>query len=590
MKNYYKTSILILSLTLMFTLGFSVSAEGDIVTDSDWKYEILEDSTAKITAYIGESIEVEIPESINGVSVSTLGSELFRKAKNTEKVIVPDSVVTMEHTFYMADSIKEIQIGKGLKELVGNVFYCAWALEKITVDEENENFASVDGVLYTKDMKKLVTVPSGVKAETFTVPDGVEILGKNAMRDAEIAVLNLPDSLKTIESYAISLKKLSELTIPSGVEEMQEWAVYFCSDLVKVEFKEGKLIEIGNMVFESCEKLETIILPSNITKLGKIISCPNIKEYVVSEDNAEFTAKDGVLFNIDMTEIVAYPCGKTDESYTIPESVEIIGENSFYGNKKLVNIYMPESIKVIEPFAFAYCSSLTTVYYDSSEAKFKEIDIDEETVFFSNVVFAQAHIHSYDSVKIIKKATNKSNGKVEYICSCGDSYSETVYELDSVKLSTSKCTYNGKKRTPTVTAKDSKGNKLKKDVDYTVKYESGRKLPGRYKITVSFKGKYNYTKEFDFVIMPKTPTLKVITTKGKATLTYTDLTGVTGYQIYYSTDGKTYKKLTTVSKEKYTKTLKNGKKYYFKVRGYVKPSKGSTVYGSFSSVKSIKIK
>ena len=36
MKNYYKTSILILSLILMFTLGFSVSAEGDIVTDSDW--------------------------------------------------------------------------------------------------------------------------------------------------------------------------------------------------------------------------------------------------------------------------------------------------------------------------------------------------------------------------------------------------------------------------------------------------------------------------------------------------------------------------------------------------------------------------
>ena len=73
-------------------------------------------------------------------------------------------------------------------------------------------------------------------------------------------------------------------------------------------------------------------------------------------------------------------------------------------------------------------------------------------------------------------------------------------------------------------------------------------------------------------------------------LTWKKLSGVTGYQIYYSTDGKTYKKLTALKSEKYTKTLKSGQKYYFKVRGYVKVADGDVIYGAFSSVKSIKIK
>ena len=590
MKKHNKVSILFLTFLLALSFSFAVSAKDETITDGKWSYIVLEDETAKITKYTGSEKEVTIPESFGDVTVSALGPELFRRAEKTEKVTVPNSVVTMERSFYMADSIKEIYIGKGLKELVGNAFFCAWSLEKITVDEENESFLSDNGVLYTKDMKKLITVPSGVKADEFVVPDGVEVLGESAMRDAQIAKVKLPDSLKTIESFAISLKKLKELTIPSGVEEMKEWAVYFCNDLVSVKFEDGRLTEIGDMVFESCEKLGRIHISSNITKVGKIINCPGIKAYSVSEDNENMTAMDGVLFNKDMTELLSYPCGKTEKSYTIPKQVEIIGENSFYAAKNLASVYMPESIKVIKPFAFAYCSALADVYYDGSQAQFKNIEIDEETVFFSNVVYMADHTHNYNSVKVTKKATNKANGKVQYTCSCGDTYSETVYKISSIKLSTSKYTYNGKVRTPDVTVKNSKGKALKKNTDYTVKYGSGRKQPGRYKVTVTFKGKYNYTEELSFVIAPKTPTLKVTTTKGKVTLNYTQLAGVTGYQIYYSTDGKTYKNLATVSKTKYTKTFKSGKKYYFKVRGYVKPSKGSAVYGAFSSVKSIKVK
>ncbi len=91
-----------------------------------------------------------------------------------------------------------------------------------------------------------------------------------------------------------------------------------------------------------------------------------------------------------------------------------------------------------------------------------------------------------------------------------------------------------------------------------------------------------------------TPTLKLTSTsKGTATATWTNVSGETGYQVYYSTKKSSgYKKLGTykANKVKITKSgLTRGKTYYFKVRAYIKTDSG-TVYSPYSSVKSIKIK
>lgn len=292
--------------------------------------------------------------------------------------------------------------------------------------------------------------------------------------------------------------------------------------------------------------------------------------------------------------------------------------------------------------------------------------------------------HSYKSVTT--KATLSKNGKDENKCSvCGNvSKTTTVYYPKTIKLSKTAYTYNGKVQTPSITVKDSKGNTLKKDTDYTVKYESGRKAPGKYTVTITFKGKYEGTKKLTYTIAPKatnkitatqtttaitlkwnkvtgadgyrvyqynaktkkwvkvkditgtslkinkltagtsykfrvkaytkddgtiwgassepfetatkckTPSIiELTTTKGKASFTWSNVSGESGYQVYYSTKKDSgYKKVASYkanivkgSKSK----LKSGKKYYFKVRAYKKVD-GKTIYGSFSSVKSIKIK
>lgn len=193
--------------------------------------------------------------------------------------------------------------------------------------------------------------------------------------------------------------------------------------------------------------------------------------------------------------------------------------------------------------------------------------------------------HSYKTTTT--KATFTRNGKTETKCTvCGFvSKTTTIYYPKTITLSTTAYTYNGKNKTPSVTVKDSKGNTLKKDTDYTVKYESGRKVPGKYTVTVTFKGKYSGTKTLYFTIVPKV-TSKVTASQTTSTITlkWNKVTGADGYRVFkYNSKTKKYEKLKDVSGTslKISK-LKAGTKYKFKVRAYTKDD--GIIWGAYSSV------
>lgn len=193
--------------------------------------------------------------------------------------------------------------------------------------------------------------------------------------------------------------------------------------------------------------------------------------------------------------------------------------------------------------------------------------------------------HSYKYVTT--KATLSKNGKTENKCSvCGYIKSTTaIYYPKVITLSATAYTYNGKARKPSVTVKDSKGNILKKNTDYTVSYESGRKLPGKYTVRITFKGKYSGEKKLYFTIAPKAVS-KITATQTTSTITlkWNKVTGADGYRIYkYNTKTKKYEKLKDVTGTSFRiSKLKSGTKYNYKVRAYTKD--GDTIRGAYSSV------
>ena len=183
-------------------------------------------------------------------------------------------------------------------------------------------------------------------------------------------------------------------------------------------------------------------------------------------------------------------------------------------------------------------------------------------------------------------------GDGAYITAC-DTCSE-IFKQDffarpaEYKLSTSAYTYNGNVRKPTVTVKDADGKTLVEGQDYDVIYPDSMKLPGKYDVTVFFKGNYLGEKKLSVTIKPKATTdLKAKTQDTKTiTLSWSKTTGASDYEVYkYNSSTKKYVKIKTTTSTSYKVTsLTAGTTYKFKVRAYKKIDDETKVFGGYSSV------
>ena len=146
--------------------------------------------------------------------------------------------------------------------------------------------------------------------------------------------------------------------------------------------------------------------------------------------------------------------------------------------------------------------------------------------------------------------------------------------------------------------KNASGTKLTKGTQYTVKYATGRKNVGKYKVVVTMKGNYSGTKTLYLTINPVKSSVTKLTA-GKKSLKVTvakKSSQVTGYQVQYSTSKKFTKSTTKVATIKSYKTttttlkkLKAKKTYYVRVRTY-KTVKGVKYYSGWSTYKYKKTK
>ena len=184
-------------------------------------------------------------------------------------------------------------------------------------------------------------------------------------------------------------------------------------------------------------------------------------------------------------------------------------------------------------------------------------------------------------------------GKGKYKGNITKTYTISRASLSSATVKTENKTYTGQKIF--IDSKVTIGKKtLINGTDYTVTFKNNKAVGTA---TVTIKGKGNYTGSISktFKINPKKTTLKTATSPKTKQLkvTYSKVSGVTGYQTVYSTSSKFTKATTkTASSKSTSKTisgLTKGKTYYVKVRTY-KTVNGTKYYSGYSAVKKIKIK
>lgn len=174
---------------------------------------------------------------------SESGYALYRySGSSTEKALtVPDTYdgkpVTELMAFCISNSeyLETLTIGENIEKIDPWALTNCPVLKAINVSENNKYFTSVDGVLYSKDMTKLLAYPNG-KTALVTDKDG-KVVGGGSIK------------------------------LPETVEVIGENAFYMCSNLYSIEFNEG-LRKVENMAFIKCTNLSALDFPSTLTEIG----------------------------------------------------------------------------------------------------------------------------------------------------------------------------------------------------------------------------------------------------------------------------------------------------------------------------------
>ena len=215
-----------------------------------------------------------------------------------------------------------VVIPEGVTRIWDDAFVGCTNLKEILVDENNLDYCSKDGVLYSKLMSILYVVPC--------CKDSIEI----------------PEYVLVIKDHAFEgCSNLKSITIPDSVSV------------------------IGNHTFRDCTNLTSIKIPSSVTTVVRdtFSCCTSLKEILVDEKNPNYCSWDGALYAKDMKTLIAIPHGK--DSIEIPDGVAEISDNAFEGCKSLTSIEIPGSVTTIGWSAFSGCSSLKSIEIPGSVTK-----------------------------------------------------------------------------------------------------------------------------------------------------------------------------------------------------------------------------
>ena len=181
-----------------------------------------------------------------------------------------------------------------------------------------------------------------------------------------------------------------------------------------------------------------------------------------------------------------------------------------------------------------------------------------------------------EEYSVDKKATKSTEGSMSKHCLAeGCTAKDSVVAIPKIStesLSSTLYTYDGKTKTPSVTIKDSKENKLVKDTNYTVTYPSSRYKIGKYTVKITYKGKYSGTTNLTYTIGPKNPSTLTAKLYGHddVELTWNKVTGATGYKVYYKkSTAASYTELGKTTATSYkVPNLADNTKYIFMVYTY----------------------
>lgn len=315
--------------------GSAISSDSE-ASQNLFRYGTIEGGI-RINGYTGDAEILEIPEQIDGEKVISIGYGAFENCKNIIQVVIPEGVSYIAaNAFDGCSNLAKVTIPSSVTDISINFSGC-YNLENLDVAEENEIYASEDGVLFNKEKSTLLLCPRGKKGQ-YTVPATVTKIDFMAFEYSDLTDIVIQEGLTTVENDVFFGSSIESISLPDS------------------------LTAISSGMFYDCDNLKTLYIPKGVSKIGSDAfgSCENIEFFSVSEDSTYFSAIEGVLFNKAKTKVVKCP-PKMEGKYTLPSTVTSIDGYAFANCQKLTEISMPSKVTAIGDAAFMGCSNLIDV-------------------------------------------------------------------------------------------------------------------------------------------------------------------------------------------------------------------------------------
>lgn len=342
---------------------------------------------------------VVIPETYNGLPVKEINDGAF-SFSNMKNITIPDSITKIGNEAFMACRLLQyVSLPKNLTEISDSMFY--QCVELLIV--ELPSTVTTIGYRAFATCTSLVTIniPEGVTAigdaafysctslTSITLPDVLTEIGDRLfMNCSSLKSITIPQNITSIGDMAFAACRiLSEIVIPNNVEYIGEFAFLncynlkyvkmsdnvsaiksstfrLCRNLEEIEFgTDSKLKQIESYSFMNCEKLKTIVIPSNVTEISALafMNCYSLESVTIPASvatiNGSFVDCDA-LNAIYIEDLTAW-CNINFASYR--SNPLYYAHNLYLKGELVTSLEIPQDVTSISAFAFAGATCLTSV-------------------------------------------------------------------------------------------------------------------------------------------------------------------------------------------------------------------------------------